>query len=64
VTFEANWRDASGKRHIANFDTASKADTYRQERLGERRRGGTGDPSGGKLTAHAREHRQEVVATD
>jgi len=50
VTFEANWRDASGKRHTANFDTASQADTYRQERLGERRRGGTGDPSGGKLT--------------
>jgi len=50
VTFEANWRDASGKRHTANFDSVSEADTYRQERLGERRRGGTGDPTGGKLT--------------
>ena len=50
VTFEANWRDASGKRHTANFDSASEADIYRQERLGERRRGGTGDPTGGKLT--------------
>lgn len=50
ATFEANWRDASGKRHTANFDTASEADTYRQERLRERRRGGTGDPTGGKLT--------------
>jgi len=38
------------KGHTANFDTASEADTYRQERLGERRHGGTGDPSGGKLT--------------
>ncbi len=50
VTFEANWRDASGKRHTANFDTASEADAYRQDRLRERRHGGTGDPSGGKLT--------------
>jgi site-specific recombinase XerD len=50
VTFEANWRDASGKRHTANFDSATEADTYRQERLRERRRGGTGDPTGGKLT--------------
>ncbi len=50
VTFEANWRDASGKRHTANFDSVSQADIYRQERLGERRRGGTGDPTGGKLT--------------
>jgi hypothetical protein len=50
VTFEANWRDASGKRHTANFDSASEADIYRQERLGERRRGGTGDPTGGKIT--------------
>ncbi len=50
MTFEANWRDSSGKRHTANFDIASEADAYRQERLGERRHGGTGDPSGGKLT--------------
>ncbi|MHB1784456.1 MAG: site-specific integrase [Acidimicrobiales bacterium] len=53
MTFEANWRDSSGKRHTANFDTASEADTYRQERLRERRRGGTGDPSGGKLSVGA-----------
>jgi len=53
VTFEANWRDASGKRHTANFDTAGEADTYRQERLRERRRGGTADPSGGKLSVGA-----------
>ena len=50
VTFEANWRDASGRRHTANFDSAADADAYRQERLGERRRGGSGDPSGGKVT--------------
>lgn len=50
VTFEANWRDASGKRHTANFDSAPEADGYRQDRLRDRRHGGTGDPSGGRLT--------------
>ena len=50
ATFQANRRDVSGKRHTANFDTTSEADIHRQERLRERRRGGTGDPTGGKLT--------------
>ncbi len=48
ATFQANWRDVSGKRHTANFDSASEADIYRRERLRELRRGGTGDPTGGK----------------
>ncbi|MHB1783025.1 MAG: hypothetical protein ACYCTE_10110 [Acidimicrobiales bacterium] len=50
MTFEATWSDSSGKRHTANFATAADADAYRQERLRERRHGGTGDPSGGKTT--------------
>jgi len=50
ATWEARWCDSSGKRHTANFDTAAEADAYRQERLRERRHGGTGDPSGGKTT--------------
>ena len=50
ATWEARWYDSSGKRHTANFDTASEAEAYRQERLRERRYGGTGDPSGGKIT--------------
>jgi integrase len=50
ATWEARWYDSAGKRHTANFDTAAEADAYRQERLRERRYGGTGDPSGGKIT--------------
>jgi integrase len=50
ATWEARWYDSSGKRHTANFDTAAEAEAYRQERLRERRHGGTGDPSGGKIT--------------
>jgi len=50
ATWEARWYDSAGKRHTANFDTAAQADAYRQERLRERRYGGSGDPSGGKTT--------------
>ena len=50
ATWEARWYDSSGRRHTANFDTAAEADAYRQERLRERRYGGTGDPSGAKIT--------------
>ena len=50
ATWEARWYDSAGKRHTANFDTAAEADAYRQERLRERRYGGSGDPSGGKTT--------------
>jgi integrase len=50
ATWEARWYDSAGKRHTANFDTAAEADAYRQERLRERRYGGTGNPSGGKIT--------------
>jgi len=51
ATWEARWYDSAGKRHTANFDTAAEAEAYRQERLRERRYGGTGDPSGGRITA-------------
>ncbi|MGC8628406.1 MAG: tyrosine-type recombinase/integrase [Acidimicrobiales bacterium] len=50
VTYEASWFDASGQRHTENYDTAAEADAARQERLRERRRGRSGDPSGGRVT--------------
>ena len=50
VTYEASWFDAAGKRHTENYDTAAEADIARQERLRERRRGRSGDPSGEKVT--------------
>jgi len=48
--YEARWYDAAGRRHSACFDSAAEADAYRQEMLRTRRRGGSGDPSGGKMT--------------
>jgi integrase len=53
VTFEARWYDASGRRHTENYDTAAEADQARQERLRERRRGGSGDPTGGRMSLEA-----------
>jgi integrase len=49
VTYEASWFDAAGRRHTENFDTAAEADNARQEHLRNRRRGGSGDPTGGKI---------------
>jgi hypothetical protein len=43
VTFEARQYDASGRRASASFDTADEDADLR-----ERRRGGTGDPRGGR----------------
>jgi hypothetical protein len=48
VSYEASWFDAAKRRHTENFDTAGEADTVRQEHLRNRRRGGSGDPTGGK----------------
>ncbi len=53
VTFEARWYDAAGRRHSASYDTAAEADRARQERLRERRRGGSGDPTGGRMSLEA-----------
>ena len=53
VTYEARWYDAAGKRHSESYDTVAEADAARQERLRERRRGGSGDPSGGRITLDA-----------
>ncbi len=50
VSYEANWFDATGRRHTENFDTVAEADAARQEHLRGRRRGGSGDPTGGKTT--------------
>jgi integrase len=48
VTYEASWFDAAKRRHTENFDTVAEADAARQEHLRSRRRGGSGDPTGGK----------------
>ena len=48
--YQARWYDAAGRRHSASFDTAAEADAYRQDRLRARRRGGSGDPTGGQIT--------------
>ena len=48
VSYEVSWFDAAGRRHTENFDTANGADAARQEHLRDRRRGGSGDPTGGK----------------
>lgn len=48
--YEARWYDASGRRHSESYETAAEADRARQERLRERRRGGSGDPTGGRMT--------------
>ena len=53
VTFEARWYDASGRRHTENYDSAAEADRARQEHLRARRRGGSGDPTGGRVTLAA-----------
>ena len=53
MTFEARWYDAAGRRHSESYDTAAEADAARQERLRERRRGGSGDPTGGRMTLEA-----------
>lgn len=53
MTYEARWYDAAGRRHSASYDTVAEADAARQERLRERRRGGSGDPTGGRLTLAA-----------
>ena len=53
MTYEARWYDASGRRHAENYDTAAEADWARQERLRERRRGGSGDPTGGRMSLEA-----------
>jgi integrase len=49
VTYEARWYDSNGRRHSENFDTPAEADAARQEKVRERRRGGSGDPTGGNL---------------
>jgi len=48
--YQTRWYDAAGRRHSATFDTAAEADAYRQDRLRARRRGGSGDPTGGQVT--------------
>jgi len=53
VTWEASWFDASGRRHTANYDTRTEAETARAERLRERRLGGSADPTGGRVTLAA-----------
>ena len=53
VTYEARWYDAGGRRHSEHYDTAAEVDAARQERLREHRRGGSGDPSGGRITLDA-----------
>jgi len=53
VTWEASWYDASGRRHTANYDTRTEAETARAERLRERRLGGSADPTGGRVTLAA-----------
>ena len=50
VTFEARWYDSAGRRHSESYDTAAEADQARHEHLRERRRGGSGDPTEGRLT--------------
>lgn len=49
TTYEARWYDSSGRRRSATFDTAREAAAYREEQMAARRRGGTGDPSGGRV---------------
>jgi len=53
VTWEASWYDSSGRRHTANYDTRTEAETARAERLRERRLGGSADPTGGRVTLAA-----------
>ena len=53
VTYEVRWYDAAGKRHSESYDTAAEAEAARQERLRERRRGGSGEPTGGRITLDA-----------
>jgi hypothetical protein len=53
LTWEASWYDASGRRHTANYDTRTEAETARAERLRERRLGGSADPTGGRVTLAA-----------
>lgn len=53
VIWEASWFDASGRRHTANYDTRTEAETARAERLRERRLGGSADPTGGRVTLAA-----------
>lgn len=48
--YQTRWYDAAGRRHSATFDTAAEADAYRHDRLRARRRGGSGDPTGGQVT--------------
>ena len=61
VTFEARWYDVAGRRHSESYDTAAEADRARQEHLRQRRRGGSGDPTGGRVTLAAW-HEQWVSA--
>jgi len=53
VTWEASWFDTSGRRHTANYDTRTEAETARAERLRERRLGGSADLTGGRVTLAA-----------
>jgi len=53
LTWEASWFDSSGRRHTANYDTRAEAEAARAERLRERRLGGSGDPTGGRVSLAA-----------